>query len=388
VQGNAAEASRGGRPGRPTTVRGVRALPLALVLTLTALPAGAAATTLREARPADDAPHAATPRSTEWWYANAIDPGTGLAVAVSLGPTAPGSPPSTVAFVYPPGGGAHVLLAPRLTGVRLGRSATGGPDVRMGPDRFTETAPGTWRVRVSMPTALALAGGSPGLVAVDLTLRRRTPGFLAGPLAIEGDRMSWTVAAPAAAATGTVRVGGRTFRLRDAPAYHDHNFGPFRLDGARLAGWDWAQLHLSGGRALALGLVKTVGATRPSGGAVLLGPRRRIAAAPAADVRVRYGDWRRAAGFLYPARERVGARLSDGSVARLRLTALRAAPLGRGGTAIVEILARGDGEIRRGGRVVARLRAAPGFYEYESTPAGRARDGAPGRLSAGTAPAP
>jgi hypothetical protein len=111
---------------------------------------------------------------------------------------------------------------------------------------------------------------------------------------------------------------------------------------------------------------------------VHLPPRRRIAAAPAGDVRVRYEDWQRAAGFLYPARERVSVRLSDGSVARLRLTALRAAPLGRGGTAIVEILARGDGEISRGGRVVARLRAAPGFYEYESTPAGRARDGAPG----------
>ena len=357
-----------------------RRLTLVLLAALAAAAGAAGAPApLRTAGPADDAPHAPSGRYTEWWYANAIDPRTGLAVAVSIGPDSAGTPPATVAFVYPPGGGAHVVLGPRPMNTRsVGRSASGGPLVRLGPDRFVQTAPGVWRLTADLTEALPLFGGDPGPVRLDLTLRAEAPGFLAGPLRYDDQAMSWTVAAPRARADGTVTIGGRTWRLADALAYHDHNFGPFDLADPALAGWDWAQLHLPGGRALTAGLVKSRRVGERGGGLVLSDRRRRVAVAPAGRLRVSYSSWRRAGGFAYPAAERISARLSDGSTARVDLRALRAAPLGRGGTAIMEILARGDVVIRRAGRVTLRARGVPGFYEYESTPLGRARDGAPG----------
>ncbi len=339
------------------------------------------ATALRTAGPADDAPHAPTGRYTEWWYANAIDPRTGLAVAVSLGADAAGASPATVAFVYPPGGTAHTVIAPRLIGRSVGVSDAGGPLVRLGPDRFVQTAPGVWRVKVDLPQSLALYGGPAGPVRVDLTLRAITPGFVSGPLRYGDQVMSWTVAAPEARADGTVTAGGRTWRMRDAPAYHDHNFGPFGLTDAALAGWDWAQLHLPGGRSLALGLVKPRRPQERGGSMVLSGPHGRIATAPTDRFSVVYSGWSRAGGYWFPSRERVRARLSDGSTADVRLRGVRAAPLARGDTAIMEILARGDVVVRRGARVTLRAREVRGFYEYESTPLGRARDGAPTRVS-------
>src|SRR5436189_265349 len=80
-------------------------------------------------------------RTTEWWYANAVDTRSGLAVALSVGPEAAGASPASVAFLYLPDGRTFTVAAPRLSGPTLGRSAEGGPDVRLGPDRFVETAP-------------------------------------------------------------------------------------------------------------------------------------------------------------------------------------------------------------------------------------------------------
>ena len=47
----------------------------------------------------------------------------------------------------------------------------------------------------------------------------------------------------------------------------------------------------------------------------------------------------------------------------------------------MEVEARTSGTLRRDGRVVARWRGAPAFYEYESTPLTRERDAAPGSLT-------
>jgi hypothetical protein len=249
--------------------------------------------------------------------------------------------------------------------------------VRLGPDRFVETAPGTWRIRVDASRGIALDGRDLGPVRVDLVLRAWAPGFVAGPLHFAGQAMTWTVAAPTGRADGTVRAGRRSWRVRGA-AYHDHNFGPFDLRDDAHGGWDWSQFHLTGRRALVLGLVKPRDAAETSGGLVLTGPRRRLATATNAAFQLRYARWRRANGFWYPAIETLVARLSDGSRAKLRMRALGAAPLPVSADgAIVEVLARADGVILRPGRSPARVRGARGFYEYESTAIGRARDGAP-----------
>jgi hypothetical protein len=356
---------------------GPSALVLAAVTGL-ALAGAAAATPIRTAGPSDDAPHAGDARTTEWWYANAIDPRSGMAVALSVGPEAAGAAPASVAFLYLPDGRTFTVAAPRISAPGLNRSAAGGPDVRLGPDRFVETAPGVWRIRVDASSAIAVAGGNPGPVLIDLVLRTRAPGFVAGPLRFGDQSMSWTVAAPTARADGTVRVGGRTFRLRGAAAYHDHNFGPFDLRSDVHGGWDWSQLHLPRGRALVLGLVKPRDVAETSGGLVLSGARGRLAAAPSTRFHVGYARWRRAGGFWYPATETLTARLSDGQRVRLRFRALGAAPLPVSGDgAIVEVRTRADGVLTGAGRRPLRVRGAPGFYEYESTAVERARDGAP-----------
>ena len=64
----------------------------------------------------------------------------------------------------------------------------------------------------------------------------------------------------------------------------------------------------------------------------------------------------------------------------LTYTARRATPLPfdqRGGSALVEVLARVNGSLRGPGGTVVGVTDAPAFYEYQSTPVSRKRDGAP-----------
>ena len=64
-----------------------------------------------------------------------------------------------------------------------------------------------------------------------LSLYPRTLPLLARTNAVIGEgRISWLMV-PRLTATGTVVVGRRTYRLVDAPAYHDHNWGQ----------WQWGQ---------------------------------------------------------------------------------------------------------------------------------------------------
>jgi hypothetical protein len=228
-------------------------------------------------------------------------------------------------------------------------------------------------------------------VRLDLTVRATAPGFRAGPLALPGGRdLSWTVAAPSARVTGTVRAGARTFRLRGAPGYSDHNFGRFDLGDASHGGWDWSQVHLPGGRSLVTGIVRPADLALRDGALVLSGADGRIAQGRADGAQVRRGAWSAAGGHPYPRAVTIDARLSGGWRARVRHTARRASPLRfttDGSSALVEVEARTSGTLRRGGRVVARWRDAPAFYEYESTPLTRERDAAPGSVTRAAAAA-
>lgn len=352
----------------------------ALALTLCAMPATAAE--LRTTTPRDDAAHLGAEVRTEWWFVNAVDPDTGLAVAAAMGSRFPGMPSATVVFVYPPGSAAASTVgAPRLATTT---PSTTRADVRLGGDRIWSPAPGVLRVKIGMEGGLTFAGPNPGTVRLDLTYRTTTPGFLAGPLRIPGGQtISWTVAQPTARVSGTVVAGGRTWRLRDVPGYHDHNFGDFDLADPAHGGWDWSQVHLPAGRSLVTGIVRPRGGAR-DGVAVLSDASGRLASARADAVAVSRAAWADVDGHVYPRTVVLRADLGDGWSTRVRFTGRRALPLlftRDGDSALVEIEARTAGELRRDGRVVSRWSAAPAFYEYESTPTTRERDGAPGSIS-------
>lgn len=361
------------------TVR--RAAAALITLLLMAAPA-AGASQIRTATPADDGGHPGPGDRTEWWFVSAVDPGQDLAVAAALGARFPGGPPATVVFLYLPDGTVTTVGAPRLL---TAEPATDRADVRLGPDRFRSTGPGRYRLHVDMPSGIALAGAAPGPVRLDLDLTATAPGFVAGPLALPGGQdLSWTVAAPSARVTGTVRVGDRTFRLRGAPGYSDHNFGEFDLGDASHGGWDWSQVHLPGGRSLVTGIVRPADPSMRDGALVLSDASGRIAEGRAAGARVRRGDWSAQGDHPYPRTVTLDARLSGGWRATVRYTARRASPLRftlDGSSALVEVEARTSGTLRRDGRVAARWRGAPAFYEYESTPLTRERDRAPGSLT-------
>ena len=102
-------------------------------------------------------------------------------------------------------------------------------------------------------------------------------------------------------------------RVKNAPAYHDHNWGRFSLSGGRLAGWDWSQAFLPSGRALTVGVVKGVTGP-PDGVAVLSGPARRLGTARSADLDIDYRGWSRAGAFVYPPTMRQRGSLGDASL--------------------------------------------------------------------------
>jgi len=70
-------------------------------------------------------------------------------------------------------------------------------------------------------------------LSVELALEPRAFACLAHNM---GGGLHWVVA-PRLSASGILWTGGRAVKLRDAPAYHDHNWG--QLDG-RALGWTWA----------------------------------------------------------------------------------------------------------------------------------------------------
>ena len=342
----------------------------------------AGAPDIRTATPRDNGVHEGRGDRTEWWFVSAVDPAQDLAVAVALGSEFPGAPPATVVFLYLPDGRVATVGAPRLL---TADPATDRADVRLGPDRLWSPAPGVIRVRVRMDAGIALAGESPGPIAVDLTLRATAPGFTAGPLTLPGGRdLSWTVAAPSARVTGTVRAGDRTLTLRGAPGYHDHNYGRFDLGDASHGGWDWSQVHLPEGRSLVTGIVRPADPSLRDGVVVLSDAGGRLASGRAAGAAVTRGDWTTLGPQAYPRRVTLRARLSGGWRARVVYRARRASPLSftaDGSSALVEVEARTSGTLRKDGRVVSRWTGAPAFYEYESTPLTRERDAAPGSLA-------
>jgi hypothetical protein len=82
-------------------------------------------------------------------------------------------------------------------------------------------------------------------LAVDLRLEPRTyPLGLSREVAVGRGSIGW-FAIPRLAATGQVVIGDRVHRLKEAPAYHDHNWGRW-LWGQDFA-WEWGFVHAAAG---------------------------------------------------------------------------------------------------------------------------------------------
>ena len=106
--------------------------------------------------------------------------------------------------------------------------AEGATDVVMGA-HSARFADGRYRLVVDLP-----ARG----VAVDLELTPIAYPVVAHDLPLSGaDRFHWAVV-PRLLASGTVTAGGRSYAVRDAPAYHDRNWGRFAWGGD--SAWEWA----------------------------------------------------------------------------------------------------------------------------------------------------
>lgn len=104
---------------------------------------------------------------------------------------------------------------------------TSSADLTIGPSRV--------RQRDGVYALRAAARGEAGEANIDLTVRP-VPNryFPAVELSDEALFSGYVVPALAASATGTLCVGGRCAHVRDATAYHDHNWGVWRE-----VTWEW-----------------------------------------------------------------------------------------------------------------------------------------------------
>jgi hypothetical protein len=82
---------------------------------------------------------------------------------------------------------------------------------------------------------LASASGPGGRLSLDLTLRPRANRYFP-PVELRDDAFlsGYVVPALAASATGRICIARRCSEVRDAPAYHDHNWGVWRA-----VTWEW-----------------------------------------------------------------------------------------------------------------------------------------------------
>ena len=108
--------------------------------------------------------------------------------------------------------------------------APGAPDAALGP-AFSRLRDGRYCIEAHVPRRdLHLA--------FDLEPKARALSGYAVRLC-EGEALHW-VCVPHLRASGFVRAGGRLYETRDAPAYHDRNWGAFAWGGDYA--WEWATL--------------------------------------------------------------------------------------------------------------------------------------------------
>jgi hypothetical protein len=226
------------------------------------------------ARPDDDVAHPGS--TTEWWYAHAIEPGTGNVVIASFF-TAPVA--ASGGFLYT---GDDMQHWTRLSEARPHE----GPGVTLSDGGISfDGETGTWVVDLE-------SGG----YRVHLELTDTRPGVTAGPLRFGDEEMSWTVPVATGFANGWFvdREGKRT-EVRNWRAYHDHNWGDFNLESTQSAGWEWAAVHEGPGEAKLLGGINQLDGDF-DGALVNVTPTKTTGCQPTLEKK----DWTSIDGFSYP----------------------------------------------------------------------------------------
>jgi hypothetical protein len=106
----------------------------------------------------------------------------------------------------------------------------GSPDVVMGANNVRFVA-GRYRLTIDLPSRA---------ISADLELRPIAFPVVAHNIPLSAsDTFSWAVV-PRLLASGTVTARGRRYEVRDAPAYHDRNWGRFAWGGG--CAWEWATI--------------------------------------------------------------------------------------------------------------------------------------------------
>jgi hypothetical protein len=106
----------------------------------------------------------------------------------------------------------------------------GSPDVVMGANSVRFAA-GRYRLNIDLPARR---------ISADLELRPIAFPVVANNIPLSAsDTFSWAVV-PRLLASGTVTARGQRYEVRDAPAYHDRNWGRFAWGGG--CAWEWATI--------------------------------------------------------------------------------------------------------------------------------------------------
>lgn len=280
--------------------------------------------------PADHAAHPAY--RTEWWYY------TGHLWAASDSTDSPGAAPgpvepadfgfqltffrSGVARSDPPRPSAWALRDIYFAHLALGDFGAGRFHAaeRMMRDALGLAGADTaayhvwiddWSVELAADGSHRLRAAERDEHAVDLTLVPTKPPALHGTAGYsrKGEapgQASYYYSLPRLSATGSVRIGERTVRVR-GEAWMDHEFTTGGL-AADLVGWDWFGLQLDDGTELMLYLLRRADGTPAlaSSGSFIDRSGRVTPLARDAFSVVVAGDWRSpASGAVYPARWRV-----------------------------------------------------------------------------------
>lgn len=170
----------------------------------------------------------------EWYYFNLVDPASGRFAYLSFlvaGDPWSGRALGSLSIQLGAPGAAPVRY---MTAQRIDSTATPLADVgaRLGPATVV-FEDGRYVLRARFRDLLR---GSP--VALDLAITP-SPRAYYPPIALRGANgfeSGYVVPAAIARGDGAITAGGRTVEFRDAPAYHDHNWGVWKS-----VRWDWGQ---------------------------------------------------------------------------------------------------------------------------------------------------
>jgi hypothetical protein len=230
-------------------------------------------------------------RWSEWLYFNFTEPSQGVVGFLSL--TAAGDIAAGRGRAIPllqlvwPGEAPHRFPAD----MPLARSdiSTERVDLRLGSGTRARFTDGAWRLQIGWQSP---NGPVRGELRVEPVRDLDFPPFLIH----ESERFvsGYVVPAIRAHATGWIEAGGRRLELRDAPAYHDHNWGTWRN-----VHWDWgtagqrcvrAVLWARRASRVAPGARRCRRLLHAGAGASARGPRRFSGTLPARFDRLRLGQ--------------------------------------------------------------------------------------------------